>query len=227
MHEYGKTENVFTRNPDTHKLNVGELRVPEFDQIKTWLVTEKIDGTNMRVLLRYVSDDNEGTVSIEVRGRSDRANTPHDLKDWITNTLHENTAGLFAYIESLTGNDPNIGVCFYGEGYGPGIQQGGGYAPRKEMRIFDVTTTDLETGGVWWRPWSEVERAAEFCGIKTVPLLERAETLDSIVENIEGGFHSQLSSSVQAEGVVCRTDPYLFTWDHKRVMFKAKVKDFG
>ena len=45
---YPKIETLFKRD---EKFNItDEIRCPEFDNIKKWLITEKIDGTNIRII---------------------------------------------------------------------------------------------------------------------------------------------------------------------------------
>jgi hypothetical protein len=54
---YGKTENLFVRDESTHKLVIGATRSPAVPQIKDFIVTEKIDGTNIRVILDWAYDE--------------------------------------------------------------------------------------------------------------------------------------------------------------------------
>jgi hypothetical protein len=248
MREYGKTENLFTRNPETHKLNDGDLRDPAFGQIAGWTVTEKIDGTNIRVLLRL--DGHNGTdmgerlgepvrsMQVEVLGRSDKANVPGDLKDAILATIQENWASVFAWVEELTGDDDAVQVCLYGEGYGAGIQKVGvKYRSDKGLRIFDVVTTRLDHGTYgpqWWREWSDVEDAARACGFATVPLLLVGAPLDEVVALVhdqrDGRFPSLAApdgADLIPEGVVARTDPYLYDFRGHRVLFKLKAEDLA
>jgi hypothetical protein len=248
VREYPKTENLFTRDPVTHKLNVGDLRRPEFGLIKNWFVTEKVDGTNIRVLLSHKNSCDEGCtcpggdacggfggtggVRIEVRGRSDRANVPQDLIANILSKFTERDALL--YLDALGVTDDTT-VCIYGEGYGPGIQKGGGsYTDRKSFRMFDVTTT--REGQTWWRSFDEVERASEFLNLPTVPVLRlngsRQWDLASVVEVVAAGVYSRvqaeehlLDNDLIAEGVIARTDPYLYDFRGGRVMFKLKGHD--
>ena len=48
--EYPKIETLFNRD-EKFKVVEGDYRLPEFENIKQWDVTEKIDGTNVRVRL--------------------------------------------------------------------------------------------------------------------------------------------------------------------------------
>ena len=49
--EYPKIDTLFERDPKTFKVDVTRIRRPEFEIPQRWLVTEKVDGTNVRVSL--------------------------------------------------------------------------------------------------------------------------------------------------------------------------------
>jgi hypothetical protein len=241
VNTYPKTENVFVRNPDTHKLTVGELREPAHAQVRDWLVTEKIDGTNIRILIRLKSD---GGLMYEVRGRSDRASVPGDLTQNIRKLFGQNHAAIYGWATYLAQGDENIGICLYGEGYGPGIQKTGGlYRPKqagKTVRIFDVTTTHLDPeepnlfvadGPTWWRTWEDVKAAAKATGLETVPEFGRM-TMAELTELTTAGFESAAAfedggEGCLAEGLVARTDPYMYDYRGHRIMFKIKTHDLG
>ena len=54
MKEYHKIQTVFKRDPDNNfkTLLMGEYSLPEFEYLKDnkWVFTEKVDGTNIRVI---------------------------------------------------------------------------------------------------------------------------------------------------------------------------------
>lgn len=240
MSSYPKTENLYTRNPDTHKLNMGDFRVPEYAQIGKWLVTEKIDGTNIRLELE------NGVAS--VRGRTNAATLP---KNFIPEALENGklSTPLEGILDVLIPDreDDLWDVTVYGEGYGAGIQSGVKYSATKQLRIFDVVTYRvaerwvanpedersyqvLGRGAPFWRPWSDVEKVADRLGLKTAPVISRNATLRDvesfvISEQLSGVAHQETGEILIAEGVIARTDPYLFTWDRHRVMFKLKAHD--
>lgn len=223
MRPYPKTENLYHRSDETHKLIPGSLRQDENDLISYWLVTEKIDGTNIRVIL-----DLHGRV--DVRGRSDNANVPGDLSTWIESKIEQaDIPLLFEYL----GCDDSCFVTLYGEGYGAGIQKvGRQYSPDKKLRLFDVVTTRYttpETALNWWRPWGDVLTAAAIIGIKTVPYLGTF-VLDGVYDYVKRGYPSvvadhEAGNLVLMEGVIARTDPYLYNWRGDRVLFKLKGVD--
>ena len=52
MKEYHKIQTIFKRNEANHHIIEGEYSLPEFEYLKNneWVFTEKVDGTNIRVM---------------------------------------------------------------------------------------------------------------------------------------------------------------------------------
>lgn len=156
MKEYPKTNNLFERDDETKKLIVGAYRDEFVPQIKDWVVTEKVDGTNVRLLLNR----EPGGFAAEIRGRSDNANLPigrgkteKDLLREIWGWGYDRPVAEGEYVplcnllvSALDQIEPErtdtlYTMCVYGELIGPGIQKmGSSYGPRKTIRIFDVKT---------------------------------------------------------------------------------------
>jgi len=132
-------------------------------------------------------------------------------------------------------------ITLYGEAYGAGIQGGGGdYRQDGDVsfRLFDVLV-----GEEHWLTWENVVDVAKVVGIKTVPLVDVIDygspancvrspvnVKDNIVEYVRESFLSIVANEEGtprlAEGIVARTDPYLFDNNGRRVVFKTKTKDF-
>src|SRR5712691_1407680 len=110
MSEYHKIETLYERDDRTHKLKDPlVLRNRIYGALKSWQWTEKVDGTNIRVIWR------DGKITIG--GRTDNAQIHADLIRWIYgNITREALASTF--------ND-SAHVVLYSEGYGAGIQKGG------------------------------------------------------------------------------------------------------
>lgn len=243
MSEYPKTENLLKRDDTTHKLILGEFRERAFEQVGTWHVTEKIDGTNIRLVLTRHSPgfdlaggaEFESAWDYDVRGRSDAANLPKGFIEQAVPDIRTSTM-----CNALSAIDPqgysDLGMIVYGEGYGPGIQKcGGHYAAKKSLRIFDVLTF-AEGCKPLWRSWHDVETVATMLGLSTAPIISTAMSTGdviayvqhkpySVVESAEGP--SEADGVVQMEGVVCRTDPYLYDSRGSRVKFKLKAHDLA
>lgn len=216
--EYPKIETLFNRGED-HKVTAG-YRMPEFGLVSKWLVTEKIDGTNVRVFV-----DTRGIESIPVtgfRGRTDAAQMPPFLADELRRLFPDDRVG--------AAFDEGTQAVLFGEGYGARIQKGGGnYRDGISFRLFDVAVTGTD-GFIWWLNWSDVEDVARKLGIKTVPSFSVTQ-LEHIVKLVKNGLDSAVAYAERghvtpAEGVVCRTEPLLFTRRGHRLTWKLKTKDF-
>lgn len=211
--EYPKIETLYDRN-DKFKVIEGKLRLDEFSLVERWLVTEKIDGTNVRI--EFMSAGPE--TNVVYKGRTDNAQMPPALLDALLADV-----GWEVIPQAF---DVGVSGVLYGEGYGPKIQSGGYYRPDSPgFRLFDVRVGD------WWLNWPDIEDIANKLGVQTVPVLARDVSLEtaanlavypSATAALDGG-----DSARQHEGIVCRTDPLLLTRSSSRLMWKLKGKDFA
>lgn len=208
MKEYHKIQTVWLRDPATnHKtLLEGQWATPEFEYLKDspWLLTEKVDGTNIRVMW----DPADGVVRFG--GKTDAAMVPAPL--------------LVALQDAFTAEKMSAAfdgpTCLYGEGYGPKIQSGGNYRDDPGFILFDVKVGD------WWLRWPDVEMVAEKLGVLRVPVLATG-TLHEAIEMTRAGFESTISVRPQpAEGLVMRPFADLFDRKGGRIISKVKAKDF-
>lgn len=215
MRPYPKIETLFVR--DERFKVTGVLKRPVLGDIAKWVVTEKIDGTNIR--LSY----SRAAGIVEIGGRTDRAQLPADLVHNIRLAVTpEKMDGLL-----LLDSHPETRITLFGEGYGPGIQKGGGdYRSDKVFILFDA----LIEGGDWaaWQDDDVVTGWAHRLDIPRVPVLG-VWTLDEIVERVRAGVESQ-SAAIKprlAEGIVARTREPLFDKRGQRLIIKLKTGDFG
>jgi ATP-dependent RNA circularization protein (DNA/RNA ligase family) len=206
MEEYHKIQTVYLRDPATKykSLLEGHFAKPEFEYLtnNSWVFTEKVDGTNIRVKW-----DGE---QLTFAGKTDRADTPKFLL--------EKLAALF-YPEIFLVNElPPL--CLYGEGYGAKIQKGGGnYIPDGvNFILFDVNI-----GGIWLERHN-VEDIAEKLKISIVPIVGKG-TLPEGAEMVKNGYDSRLRKA-PPEGIVMRPEVELFNRRGERVITKIKMKDF-
>ncbi len=207
MTEYHKIETLFERDPATFVVCTTALKAPVLHTIREWDVTEKIDGTNIRVMLAETGEVSFG-------GRTDNAQIPADLIQYLIKTFQQDRLK-----EVLWRDDEPVSAVLYGEGYGAGIQKGGLYRPDKAFILFDVLI-----GGKWWLDREAVEDIAGKLGIEAVPYLGRM-TLDQIVALVREPFASKIGTAT-AEGVVARPIETLFDKKGSRVIIKLKTKDF-
>lgn len=207
MKEYHKIQTVFLRDPETKykTLLEGQYALPEFEYLKDcdWVFTEKVDGTNIRVMF-----DGE---NLTFGGKTDRANIPSPL----VNRLNERFLPQKPFFR---GHFPD-GVCLYGEGYGAKIQKGGGnYGPDQDFVLFDIKV------GEWWLKREDVDLIANVFGLDVVPSLGIGP-LSDMIQRCKWGFLS-LWGDFQAEGIVARPRIELKARNGSRIITKLKCKDF-
>ena len=204
MKEYPKIETILDRDEQTFKVIEGKWRLPEFAYLQTnqWMFTEKVDGTNVRVMW-------DGK-TIKFGGRTDDAQMPTFLLAKLQELFPATKFGEFT--------DP---VCLYGEGYGARIQKGGGnYNPKGvDFILFDVRI------GEWWLKWEDVQDVARRLEIRHVPVIRKGTLLEAVAL-VRRGLQSQWGNFL-AEGVVLRPTVDLATRHGDRLIGKLKGKDFG
>jgi ATP-dependent RNA circularization protein (DNA/RNA ligase family) len=207
MTEYHKIQTVFKRDPDTKfkTLLEGDYTLPAFEFLKgnPWVFTEKVDGTNIRVII----DD-----GISFGGKTDAAQVPATLLEKLHRIFDPLTAKLLEMFPD--------GACLYGEGYGPKIQKGGGnYGPEQGFVLFDVKVAQ------WWLERPNIESIAEKLALRVVPIIGEG-TLVEMVERTRAGFNS-VWGVFEAEGIVARPKCELATRNGERIITKIKTRDFA
>jgi hypothetical protein len=219
MQEYHKIDSVFTRDHEQKKkpLIVGHFSCPEFEYLQhnAWIFTEKVDGTNVRVMCSPCAKD--GPTAITFGGRTEAAQLPAKL---VTNLQEIFFAEQMPW--QIGATFPN-GVCFYGEGYGHGIQGGLQYSPTQSIVIFDILVTS-DDGRKWWLGRDNVEEVCVALGLQFVPVVG-VGTLSDMVYMCERGFESRWGRFM-AEGIVARPTRELMARNGKRIITKLKYKDF-
>ena len=214
MKQYHKINTVYKRDmANNGKIMEGTYSDPEFDYLKDneWVFTEKVDGTNIRIMW-------DGT-SVVFGGKTDNAQMPTFLL-YKLQELFEGTAKKLLFKTKFnTPEDEKPQVCLYGEGYGAKIQTGGKYIPDGvDYVLFDVKIGD------WWLQREDVEDIAKHFGIKVVPIIGMG-TLKDMVEMTKKGFKS-VWGEFEAEGIVARPKTELKTRRGDRIITKIKCKDF-
>ncbi len=204
--EYHKIETLYERDEKTFKVRVGELKNRTYSLLKTWHWTEKVDGTNIRCIW---SED-----KLTFGGKTDNAQIHADLIKW----LYENVT-----TKGIQGVFQDAPAVIYGEGFGAGIQKGGGdYSPSKKLIVFDVLVD-----GKWWLSHENVIDVATKLGLEVVPSFGEM-TLEDATELVRQGFKSRcaVSETKEAEGLVGRPLETLFDKKSHRLITKLKTKDF-
>ena len=202
MKEYHKIQSVFKRDGKT--LIDGAWTLPEFEYLadNLWTLTEKVDGTNIRIMFK------DGKITFG--GRTDNADIPAAL---ITR-LNERFLPQAETMQNMFNDD----VCLYGEGYGAKIQNGGNYRQDPDFVLFDVRIGDF------WLQRDSIVDIAEKLSLDVVPIIGET-TLKQAVEMVRGGIKSTWGD-FQAEGVIAKPLVELKTRNGERIITKIKCKDF-
>ena len=176
---------------------------PGADSGRPLVITEKLDGTNLRI--------HWDGYRVSLGGRTERAQLHGDLIQWVQTNLPEE---LF---EQKFGLQP---VTLYGEGVGPGIQAGGGnYGPVKKFVLFDVLIDNV------WRTNDTITEVAETFGLDQ-PSGAVYGGVQLAIDIVSLGLKSS-HGDFTAEGLVgVPTDGFL-NYRGGRIMLKVKTVDFG
>ena len=207
MNEYHKIQTVFKRDPDTKFRTIidGLWTCPEFEYLShnEWIYTEKVDGTNIRVM--FVDG------KITFGGKTDSAQIPAQL----VTRLNERFLPMAGKMLEIFGGD----ACLFGEGYGAKIQKcGGNYRNDQDFVLFDVRCGD------WWLQRKDAEDVSEKLGIDIVPIVG-VGTLYGAVRMARAGLRSTWGD-FEAEGIVARPEIELKTKAGHRIITKIKCRDF-
>ena len=209
--KYHKIPTAWARDPETkyRTLIEGEWATPELRELRdiNWVWTEKVDGTNIRVI--YRPDVGSSEPAVDFRGRTDNAQLPPHL--------------LKALQQHFTGDRLGIGLkgpcTLYGEGYGPKIQKGGGdYRPDAGFILFDV----------WAGMWLEQDTVADIAAaleIPLVPILGAGSLANAVTATKMRTYDSRLRKT-PPEGLVMRPPVELMDRRGNRIITKIKLKDF-
>ena len=206
MIQYHKINSVYMRDEKGNHIP-GLWARPEFDylQYNKWEFTEKVDGTNIRVMF-------DGT-NVTFGGKTDNAQIPSKLVTVLYDMFPEKMMG------DVFGRDFDTLVCLYGEGYGAKIQKAGGnYHPDQSFVLFDVKI------GKWWLRREDVDALAKTLGICSVPIIGTG-TLQEGIYRVMNGITSAWGD-FEAEGIVARPVVEMFDRAGNRIITKIKHKDF-
>lgn len=208
MREYPKINTVFKRDLNSSvkrkPLLEGSWSEREFEYLANnqWHLSEKIDGTNIRI--GFQND------RIRVLGRKADSMIPPEVGNFIIDTITE---------DDWKKRFPSpTEVTLYGEGVGPKIQKGSGYGPTASFILFGVRIED------WWLRQDDIQQIADCFGIRCSPILETC-TLYEAIEKVKDGIPSSFGD-FKAEGVVARPSVPLLKRNGRLIMTKIKSKDF-
>ena len=208
MEEYHKIKSLYVRDEKTKKTIEGAYRNEVFEYLKNndWIFTEKIDGTNIRVIW----DGHK----VSIAGRTDNAQIPAEL----TNRLMQLFGGE-ANEQIFEQKFGEMEVMLVGEGYGAKIQgRGSKYLDHQDFILFDVKINGN------WQPRESVEDIARAFNLQVVPIVLEG-TLQEAVDFVKTKPKSMIGTA-DSEGVVGRPRVELLDRNGERVIVKIKVCDF-
>ncbi len=226
---YYKINTLFERHPKTKKILQDKFCCPEFESISRWLVTEKINGTNIRI--HYSKEAKKVTFG----GRTDNAQIPAKLYTYLSEKF------TFEHIEECFMDAKE--VMIFGEGFGNNIQCNPGakfsmYGEDVKFNMFDIWVD-----GWWIKPFTS-QVIAGLLRCPNVPYLHRENdeqfwTVEQIIDFVKSKPESERGNGVM-EGIVAKSfpqmmfrdppmvssDPLLYADYHIPITFKLKVRDF-
>lgn len=208
MRTYEKIETIFKRDIEgTKRLIPNEYRNETVEYLKDamWYFTEKIDGTNIRVMW----DGHD----ISFAGRTDKAQIPNHLLKYLEEKFKTNEAE--ELFEQTFGEKE---VILFGEGYGYKIQNGGAYRDDVSFILFDVLIGDNYQSREW------VEKTAKMFDIEVVPIVAEGTLYKGIAYVLN--HPKSTIGTAWMEGVVGRPAVELKDRCGNRVIVKIKWEDF-
>ena len=213
MKPYSKIDTVFKRDERTKQIIEGAYTNPELEYLKdnAWVFTEKVDGTNIRVMW-------DGS-AVTFGGKTDDAQMPVTLLYRLQELFDgERNRARFAETFERAGEAPQ--VTLYGEGYGAKIQKGGGRykAGGADFVLFDVKIGD------WWLQREGIEDVAAKLGIEVVPILGEGTLAEAIA--LTRTWFASRWGDFPAEGIVTKPKVELKNRKGDRIITKIKHRDF-
>ncbi len=227
MAQYHKINGVYKRYTKDHKEDGdipegkewgefidGEWAQEEFAALKDveWEWTEKVDGTNIRIMIEMNSWD------VTMKGKTDKAELPKPLEAWFELWIEKNEEDILDMFEKADE------VILYGEGVGPKIQKGKHGFTEYEVILFDVKI------GKYWLKREHVDEIGRVLGLNTVPVVERATLSQAIADMRERAEKGEERMSVfgdwKSEGIVGTPTLGLLDRTSSRIITKLKYTDF-
>ena len=205
MNEYRKIANVFKF--DAKYQNIVDLNEP-FKSLEnlTWVGTEKVDGTNIRIIW-------DG-YKIEIKGRTDNAQFQGELYDTLSQMFL--TKEMEYVFEQIFENKE---VVIYGEGYGPKIQTGGGlYSDTPKFIVFDINIDGH------YLKRANVLDICEKLNLDVVPEIFSG-TIDEAKKFVSKHPSSTINEKHEMEGLVLELPLEIFDKNGNPLKCKVKYRD--
>lgn len=208
MQKYHKINGLYSIIEGTRLFDTSKYSYPEIDYLKDlpWKFTEKVDGTNVRVIWNGYG--------VNFLGRNDDSDIPEGLNKALFELfMSDETERIF---EQKFGEKE---VILFGEGYGGKVQAHKHYREKESFILFDVMVN-----GVMLKR-ENVEEIAHAFNIEVVPII-MVDTIEKAVQFVKTKPRSVVGGDeVEMEGLVGTPVIDLYGRGGKRVIVKIKVKD--
>ncbi len=221
MEPYGKIPALYKRDSDSPKQVipvVKDMYIAQLDHAYAlWQLSEKIDGTNVRIIWD----------GYEVRFAGRKSD---QLQPNVQSAIEEQHPHLEAMFEQVFDGQE---VTVYGEGFGPGVNKGGKYGDRIRFRGFDVVI-----GGSELNPADayDVIRQLGLSPVKVYPMAEPYPSrLFRMMQDIVAGssqYHYMHSAYLHSEfgdfypeGYVMRPRVNLYKKNGSAIKVKLTFRD--
>ena len=206
------TKEMLPKNTNFGDFKLGEFSSIEFDYLfnNQWEWSEKLDGTNIRIYIHSNKEVQPGVEanSIVIKGRTDNAQIPSELYEWIMNWYHTNSTELHSQFPE--------GVVLYGEGVGTKIQKGGLFG-EQHFKLFDALI------GEYWLNKDVIKALGKQFDLDTPQTW--LGTMQEAIDRVKTKPKSTFGDFV-IEGYVGVPICRLFNGKKERIITKIKVKDF-
>ena len=188
-----------------------QWKLPEFEYLKNcqWHFTEKIDGTNMRLIYHPTKTE----PGFELKGRSNAATVHPKLTEWL--------AQWSSFALPLATELFETPVCIYGEGCGAGIQSGANQYGDTHFRAFAIKIGD------WWLKPEDVMNICRSLHLKVVPHVFTGTLMDGI-SIVQRGRKTMIGPEPgihEMEGLIGVPTVPLRRRNGERIVVKLKHKD--
>lgn len=204
------TEDMLPEGVSWNDFKIGEFSCPEFKYLFTndWVWSEKLDGTNIRLYLSMT----DNALVVNVRGRTEKANIPKPLMDWISTWVETNSSKI---LNTFSFTDNSI-IILYGEGVGEKIQSGQAFG-KQHFKLFDVYIDN------YWLEKSAVAEIGTALNLDTAPYW--IGTIQDAIDKVKSLPKSAFGDFI-VEGYVGQPAVRLFNAKCERIVTKVKVRDF-
>lgn len=217
MNKYHKILNVFKRQDEKpFKLIMWQWSHELFEYLAEclWDVTEKVDGTNIRIMWNpdaLIEDPPFDRPKLLFGGKTDKAQIPPHLLEKLSETFSE---------EKFEEHFPETSMCMYGEGFGYKIQKGGKYL----KDTVDFCCFDVNINGVWLDR-KDVQEISQTMGVGYAPEIGTMTLREAIGLVVSQQLKSAWGDFLP-EGVIARPNIELQNKIGRRIICKIKHEDF-